>query len=194
MFVGTGAKPTRVNHNRMIVLELEALGTFNYSAEGFRPALDLLDSGDAAGRPAHRGRRRAPLGVMEAMDQLARGEIAPKCWSDRRPHDGTGRRPVLNHVAISVDAAVLDDAGRADLLDFFGEVFGWVEGDNSTETGNPLILYTGELRQFLYLLPGSRGVPSAPRRSTTSGWRCRHSMSWLRSWSRAKAYRTGTTG
>ena len=62
-------------------------------------------------------------------------------------------RPVINHVAISVDSAVLDDAGRASLVDFFGEVFGWVEGDNSTEQGNPLILYTGEMRQYLYLLP-----------------------------------------
>jgi len=61
--------------------------------------------------------------------------------------------PRINHVAISVDADVMDDAGRAALLDFYSEVFGWIEGDNSTEKGNPLILYTGESRQFLYLLP-----------------------------------------
>jgi hypothetical protein len=61
--------------------------------------------------------------------------------------------PRINHVAISVDADVMDDTGRADLLQFFSEVFGWVEGDNSTEKGNPLILYTGSLGQFLYLLP-----------------------------------------
>jgi hypothetical protein len=61
--------------------------------------------------------------------------------------------PRINHVAISVDAAVMDDEGRAALLDFYSEVFGWIEGDNSTEEGNPLILYTGESRQFLYLLP-----------------------------------------
>jgi len=73
------------------------------------------------------------------------------------------RRPVINHVAISVDARVLDEAGRADLLDFFGEVFGWTEGDNSTERGNPLILYTGELRQFLYLLPATDDFLRAPR-------------------------------
>ncbi len=72
-------------------------------------------------------------------------------------------RPVLNHLAISVDAQILDDAGRAALLDFFGEVFGWVEGDNRTESGNPLILYTGELRQFLYLLPASGEFLRAPR-------------------------------
>jgi len=63
--------------------------------------------------------------------------------------------PRINHVAISVDAEVMDDAGRADLLRFFSEVFGWVEGDNSTEKGNPLILYTGSLGQFIYLLPAN---------------------------------------
>jgi hypothetical protein len=61
--------------------------------------------------------------------------------------------PRINHVAISVDAEVLNDQGRASLLDFFSEVFGWTEGDNSTEKGNPLILYTGSMGQFLYLLP-----------------------------------------
>jgi catechol 2,3-dioxygenase-like lactoylglutathione lyase family enzyme len=63
--------------------------------------------------------------------------------------------PRINHVAISVDAEVMDEAGRADLLRFYSEVFGWVEGDNSTEQGNPLILYTGSLGQFLYLLPAT---------------------------------------
>jgi hypothetical protein len=72
-------------------------------------------------------------------------------------------RPVINHVAISVDADVLDESGRAALLDFFGAVFGWVEGDNSTERGNPLILYTGELRQYLYLLPAAADYLRAPR-------------------------------
>ena len=61
--------------------------------------------------------------------------------------------PRVNHLAISVDADILDEEGRAALLDFFSEVFGWIEGDNSTEKGNPLILYTGSLGQFVYLLP-----------------------------------------
>ena len=71
-------------------------------------------------------------------------------------------RPLINHVAISVDAAVLDDAGRAALVDFYGEVFGWVEGDNSTEKGNPLIVYTGEMRQYLYFLPAADDYLRAP--------------------------------
>src|SRR6202044_1776604 len=61
--------------------------------------------------------------------------------------------PRINHVAISVDADLMDEAGRAAILEFFSEIFGWTEGDNSTEKGNPLILYTGSLGQFLYLLP-----------------------------------------
>ena len=70
--------------------------------------------------------------------------------------------PVLNHVAISVDAGVLDDAGRADLIGFFDAVFGWTEGDNSTESGNPLIIYTGRLRQYLYFLPAADEFQRAP--------------------------------
>jgi len=62
-------------------------------------------------------------------------------------------RPRLNHVAIAMDPAMLDDAGRAEILDFYGDVFGWTEGDNSDERGNPLILYTGEFGQFIFLLP-----------------------------------------
>jgi acyl-CoA synthetase (AMP-forming)/AMP-acid ligase II len=67
----------------------------------------------------------------------------------------------LNHVAVSMDPAVLDERGRADVLDFYGEVFGWTEGDNSGEEGDPLILYTGEFGQFVYLLPADPSM-SAP--------------------------------
>ena len=62
--------------------------------------------------------------------------------------------PRLNHVAISMDPAVLDDRGRADICRFYGDVFGWTEGDNTGEDGNPLIMYTGAFGQFVYLLPG----------------------------------------
>lgn len=59
----------------------------------------------------------------------------------------------LNHVAMSMDPALLDDAGRAEIIDFYGDVFGWVEGDNTGESGNPLILYSGAYGEFVYLLP-----------------------------------------
>jgi hypothetical protein len=63
-------------------------------------------------------------------------------------------RPILNHVAFSMDPALLDDRGRAEILEFYGDVFGWQQADNSGEPGNPLILYTGAYAQFVYLLPG----------------------------------------
>ncbi len=66
----------------------------------------------------------------------------------------TNFRPRLNHVAITMDPTLLDDNGRAELLAFFGEVFGWSEGDNTGEPGNPLIMYTGAFGEFVYLLPG----------------------------------------
>ena len=71
-------------------------------------------------------------------------------------------RPTLNHVAISMDPAVLDERGRADVLSFYGEVFGWTEGDNTGEAGNPLILYTGAFGQFVYLLPADPPLTAPP--------------------------------
>ena len=63
-------------------------------------------------------------------------------------------RPRLNHVAITMDRDLLDDNGRKEILDFYGDVFGWTEGDNTGERGNPLIMYTGEFGQFVFLVPG----------------------------------------
>ena len=62
--------------------------------------------------------------------------------------------PRLNHVAISMDPAILDERGRAEVLAFYGDVFGWTEGDNTGESGNPLIMMTGAFGEFVYLLPG----------------------------------------
>jgi 2-desacetyl-2-hydroxyethyl bacteriochlorophyllide A dehydrogenase len=78
VFVGTGHEQPRVDHNRMIVLELTALGAYNYGADGFAGALDLLASG------------RLPLDLLvepqdvtladldTAMRRLARGELPGK--------------------------------------------------------------------------------------------------------------------
>ncbi len=72
------------------------------------------------------------------------------------------KRPTLNHVAISMDPATLDERGRAEILDFYGDVFGWVEGYNTGEPGNPLILYTGAFAQFVYLLPADPPLTAPP--------------------------------
>jgi 2-desacetyl-2-hydroxyethyl bacteriochlorophyllide A dehydrogenase len=78
VFVGTGHDEPRVNHNRMIVLELTALGAYNYGADGFAGALELLASG------------RLPLDLLvepddvtldeldTTMRRLARGELPGK--------------------------------------------------------------------------------------------------------------------
>lgn len=68
--------------------------------------------------------------------------------------------PRLNHVAITMEPSSMDEQGRAEILDFYGEVFGWTEGDNTGESGNPLIMYTGTFGQFVYLAVGAPG--SAP--------------------------------
>jgi hypothetical protein len=68
----------------------------------------------------------------------------------------------INHVAISMDPAILDERGRADVLAFYGDVFGWTEGDNTGEQGNPLILYTGAFGQFVYLLPADPPLSAPP--------------------------------
>jgi catechol 2,3-dioxygenase-like lactoylglutathione lyase family enzyme len=71
-------------------------------------------------------------------------------------------RPRLNHVAMSMPTASLDDAARAEILDFYGEVFGWALGDNTGEEGNPLIMYTGAFGEFVYLLPADPPLTAPP--------------------------------
>jgi hypothetical protein len=68
----------------------------------------------------------------------------------------------LNHVAISMPRAALDDAGRADVVAFYGEVFGWQELVDQDEPGNPLILATGAFGQFVYLLPSDDPMRTDP--------------------------------
>ena len=87
VFVGTGHDLPRANHNRMIILELTALGAYNYDAVGFGPALELLASG------------RLPLDllieaedvtldqVLPTMHQLAAGALAGKVMV--RPETGS---------------------------------------------------------------------------------------------------------
>ena len=68
----------------------------------------------------------------------------------------------LNHVAISMSRAALDDGGRADILTFYGAVFGWTELVDQDEPGNPLILATGAFGQFVYLLPSDDPMRTDP--------------------------------
>jgi (R,R)-butanediol dehydrogenase / meso-butanediol dehydrogenase / diacetyl reductase len=78
VFLGTGSEPPRINHNRVIILELTLLGSYNYDDRGFEAALDLLASGrlplDLLIEPDD-----VPLdAVGAAMQRLGAGDIAGK--------------------------------------------------------------------------------------------------------------------
>ncbi len=60
--------------------------------------------------------------------------------------------PRFNHVAMSVPSSLLDDRGRADILRFHGEVFGWEEMPTMTEPGRRLIMQAYAYDQFVFLI------------------------------------------
>jgi hypothetical protein len=72
------------------------------------------------------------------------------------------RPAVLNHVAISMPRGALDDAGRAEIVAFYADVFGWQELQDQDEPGEPLILATGAFGQFVYLLPSDAPMRTDP--------------------------------
>jgi 2-desacetyl-2-hydroxyethyl bacteriochlorophyllide A dehydrogenase len=78
VFVGTGSEWPRINHNRMIVLELTAIGAYNYDAAGFGPALDLLASGRLPVDELIEARDVALDELLPTMQALTRGELAAK--------------------------------------------------------------------------------------------------------------------
>jgi threonine dehydrogenase-like Zn-dependent dehydrogenase len=78
VFVGTGHDMPRVNHNRVIVLELTIIGAYNYDAGGFAPALELLASGDM---PLDLLIEPVDVGLGDVgatINRLAAGELAGK--------------------------------------------------------------------------------------------------------------------
>jgi hypothetical protein len=60
--------------------------------------------------------------------------------------------PTFNHVAMSVPADRLDAASRAELLRFYGEVFGWTEMPTMTQEGERLVLRVHSNEQFVFLI------------------------------------------
>ncbi len=59
--------------------------------------------------------------------------------------------PRFNHVALSLSADLLDEAGRGKLLDFYGDVFGWSEMPTMTKDRELLVLRCHSNEQFVYL-------------------------------------------
>ncbi|MBV9040640.1 MAG: hypothetical protein JOZ68_06530, partial [Acidimicrobiia bacterium] len=62
------------------------------------------------------------------------------------------RQPRFNHVAMSLPADVLDERGRADIVAFYEEVFGWEELPQMTEDRKRLVLMAYRYGQFVFLI------------------------------------------
>jgi (R,R)-butanediol dehydrogenase/meso-butanediol dehydrogenase/diacetyl reductase len=78
VFVGTGRESPRINHNRMIVMELTALGAYNYEADGFGPALAMLAGGKLPLDPLIEPVDVGLEGLDDTMRRLAAGELPGK--------------------------------------------------------------------------------------------------------------------
>jgi hypothetical protein len=63
----------------------------------------------------------------------------------------TTHKPRFNHVAMTVPADLLDDTGRAAILEFYGDVFGWQEMPTMTEDRVRLVIMAYEFGQFVFL-------------------------------------------
>ena len=60
--------------------------------------------------------------------------------------------PRFNHVAMSVPGDLLDEHGRAEILAFYGEVFGWQELPTETIDRGRLVLMAHRYDQFVFLI------------------------------------------
>ncbi|MCU1426574.1 MAG: hypothetical protein JWL83_574 [Actinomycetia bacterium] len=68
-----------------------------------------------------------------------------------RPHFAS-RSPHFNHVAMSLPSELLREAGRAELVNFYSNVFGWEELPMLTDEGKRLVFQAYTLEQFVYLI------------------------------------------
>jgi len=62
------------------------------------------------------------------------------------------RKPRINHVAMSVPADLLGAKSRAEILDFYGDVFGWEEHATETVERQKLVLRVHSHEQFVFLI------------------------------------------
>jgi hypothetical protein len=62
------------------------------------------------------------------------------------------RSPRFNHVAMSLPADALDEGGRADIVRFYQDVFGWEELPTLTEDRRRLVMMAYEYTQFVFLI------------------------------------------
>jgi len=72
------------------------------------------------------------------------------------------RLPTFNHVAMSVPADLLSAESRAELLRFYGEVFGWTEMPTMTQDRERLVLRVHSNEQFVFLIADAQPM-ACPR-------------------------------
>ncbi len=78
VFVGTGMRRPKLDHNRILMNELVVTGAYCYDTGGFDAALELLGSG-ALPNDLLIESHDVPLdGLLEAIESLGRGEIGSK--------------------------------------------------------------------------------------------------------------------
>lgn len=70
--------------------------------------------------------------------------------------------PRFNHVAMSVPSSTLDDTGRAEIVGFYRDVFGWEEMPTMTKPGERLVLQAYSYDQFVFLIAEDEPM-SCPR-------------------------------
>jgi hypothetical protein len=70
--------------------------------------------------------------------------------------------PRFNHVAMSLPADQLDETARREIVDFYGEVFGWQELPMLTEDRRRLVLMAHRFDQFVFLVADDQPM-QAPR-------------------------------
>ncbi len=61
------------------------------------------------------------------------------------------RPPHFNHVAMSLDPAMLDGAVKEQLIGFYSDVFGWNHLEMMDIAGKRLVFHTYSLEQFVFL-------------------------------------------
>ncbi len=74
----------------------------------------------------------------------------------------TARKPHrFNHVAMSLSADQLDARHRADILAFYGDVFGWTEMPTMTKDRERLVLACHRWDQFVFLVAEEQPMTTA---------------------------------
>jgi len=71
-------------------------------------------------------------------------------------------QPRFNHVAMSMPADALDERGRAEIVRFYDQVFGWEEVPQMTEDRKRLVLTAYRYGQFVFLIADEPHMTAPP--------------------------------